>query len=78
MSCSTCGNTMKSTCSSCGGSSSECVVQVRTDWQIPVEDLLPPETASRKYAYLLPDNNLYILNYNGDGYLKIATSPVEE
>lgn len=72
------------TCSSCGGggahigtcvrcSPSPCDGKDSINWLLPVEKLPIPKYATRRYMYMLPDNTLYILNYDGNDYLEIAT-----
>lgn len=68
MSCSNCrGN---GGCRSCGPS---CSSKDSINWLMPVEKLPLPKNATRRYMYILPNDSLYILNYQGNDYVEIST-----
>lgn len=37
----------------------------------PVETLPPSVEATRNHGYILPDNSIHILNYDGNGYIRL-------
>lgn len=80
MACATCGkasNPVKSyggssTSSAKSNSSKPNCKPENLNWCLPVKQLPPYNLASRSHAYLIPSDQLFILNYNGDGWLELT------
>ncbi|MFV0409635.1 MAG: hypothetical protein ACK5LJ_08060 [Paracoccus sp. (in: a-proteobacteria)] len=76
MGCTSCGGFNLGTgggCSTCGTPIISGRVDACPNWEIPVDLLPTPDSASRKYMYILPDNTCWVLNSAGDGYLELLT-----
>lgn len=74
MSCSSCGGGASGGCSTCNKPSLGSVIRpCNTSWEIPVDLLPSPDTAKRKYMYILPDDTCWVLNSEGDGYVELVT-----
>lgn len=73
MSCSTCGGShydKTPVYSDCG--STDCKIYVKENWQLPVKELPPVEFASRKFIYILPTDQAFMLNYSADSWLEMT------
>lgn len=64
MACSTCGQSQGCGCdTSCFGGTS--------NWLIPVNEVPPIEMASRKFAYITPDEIVWVANHAGTEMIKV-------
>lgn len=80
MSCSNCGQTFKNSGCGCEEEPSGVVNICQPSLFVPIEVLPSPQYGSRKYIYILPSNQLYVLDYEGTGWLEldIAAPVVKE
>lgn len=70
MACKNCGQnsmTQRQPCKNCGNVGAT-TIPCNSNPILPVVTLPSPETASRRFIYLLPSEQYFALNYEGDGF----------
>lgn len=74
MACGTCGH--KRSCGQCDTRCGGCIAQAPYPVILPVERLPEIEFTNRYTMYLTPENELFIVNYNGDDFVQVMAQVV--
>lgn len=67
-------------CNSCGQTSNACGCKdtcnpLASNWLIPVKSVPPVEMASRRFAYITPDDSVWVMKFDGTDMIRIGDTP---